>query len=81
MKRLFYYADKYLQESDWRVFAIIKLCLFSMGVLAGTYIPKKKIDCARIIALIGFVATYIPLMLKFFKVVTDKNKEIPNCVE
>ena len=74
MKRLFYYADRYLQKSDWRALTMIKFCLFSMGLLAGTYIPKKKIDRARITALIGFVVTYIPLMLKFFKVVTDKNE-------
>lgn len=74
MKRLLNYADQYLQKSDWKDIAMIKSCLFSAGVLAGTYIPKNRKECARIIALIGFTVTYIPLMAKFFKVIMDKSK-------
>ena len=74
MKRLFDYADRYLQESDWKTIALLKFCLFSMGLLVGTYISQKKKDCARIIALIVFVVTYVPLMAKFFKVIADKNE-------
>lgn len=74
MKSLLNYADRYLQKSDWKDLTMIKFCLFSMGILAGTYIPQKKKENARIIALIVFVGTYIPLMAKFFKVITDKSK-------
>lgn len=74
MRRLFDYADRYLQKSDWKDIAMIKCCLFSMGLFAGTYIPKKNKYCARIIALIGFVVTYIPLMVKFFNVITDESE-------
>lgn len=74
MKRLFDYADRYLQKSDWKDLAVIKFCLFSMGLLVGTYIPQKKKDCARIIALIVFVVTYVPLMAKLFKIIADKNE-------
>ena len=74
MKRLFDYADWYLQKSDWKDLAVIKFCLFSMGLLAGTCIPQKKKDCARIIASIVFVVTYVPLMTKLFKIIVDKNE-------
>lgn len=74
MKRLFDYADRYLQKSDWKDLAVIKFCLFSMGMLAGTYIPQKKKDFARIIALIVFAGTYIPLMVKLCKISADKNE-------
>lgn len=74
MKRLFDYADRYLQKSDWKDLAVIKFCLFSMGVLAGTCIPQKKKDCTRIIASIVFVVTYVPLMTKLCKIIADKNE-------
>ena len=74
MKRLFDYADRYLQKSDWKDLAVIKFCLFSMGVLAGTYIPQKKKACVRIIAMVVFVVTYVPLMVKLSKIVVNRNK-------
>lgn len=74
MKCLLNYADRYLQKSDWKDIAMIKCCLFSFGILAGTYIPKKKKECTRKIALISFAVTYVSLMAKFFKVITDKSK-------
>ena len=39
MKCLFSYADKYLQKSSWKDLALIKLCLFAMGIMAGIRIP------------------------------------------
>ena len=74
MKRLFDYADKYLQKSDWKDLSMIKFCLFSMGVLAGTCISEKKKGVARTIAGIVFGVTYIPLMAKFFAVIADKSE-------
>ena len=65
MKKLFDAADRYLKTADWKDMALIKFCLFSMGILAGTYIPRKNRDIARGIALDVFVSTYIPLMAKF----------------
>ena len=42
MKNLFAIADEYLRQSDWRDLALIKFCLFSMGVLAGVLVPKNR---------------------------------------
>lgn len=74
MKRLFDHADKYLKKSDWKDLSMIKFCLFSMGLLAGTCISEKKKGPARAIAAIVFVVTYIPLMAKFFAVIADKSE-------
>ena len=74
MKRLLSYADRYLQKSSWKDIGVIKACVFSVGVLAGTYIPKKKTECARMIAWIGFMSMAVPIMMKFFEVVTDKHE-------
>ena len=74
MKCLLNYADQYLRGSSWKDIGVIKACVFFAGVFAGTYIPKKKTECARTIALIGFVVTTVPIMTKFFEIVTDKNE-------
>lgn len=42
MKNLFAIADVYIRQSDWRDLALIKFCLFSMGVLAGVLVPKTE---------------------------------------
>ena len=43
MKKFLDYADQYIQESDWKVIAALKLCLLSLGICLGlfivTYIP------------------------------------------
>ncbi len=74
MKKLFCYADKYIAESDWKDLAMIKFCLFSMGILAGMRIPEKNRKQAGWIAAAVFAVTYIPLMAKFFSVITEKEE-------
>lgn len=73
--KLFDYANQYLQESDWKIFALVKFCLFSMGVIVGMFLPRKyrKTACAASAA--TFVATYIPLMRKFFRIVSSGHTE------
>ena len=38
---LFASADRYLRASDWKDIALIKLCLFAIGLLAGMQIKYK----------------------------------------
>ena len=42
MKCLFTYADKYLKQSSWKDLALIKFCLFAMGIMGGIRIPEKN---------------------------------------
>lgn len=72
MKRLFDYADRYVAKSDWKDLTLLKFCLFAMGVLTGMRIPEKNRKQAVRIAAAVFVSTYIPLMAKFFSVITEK---------
>ena len=51
---------------------MLKFCLFAMGVIAGMQIPEKNRKQAGAIAAVVFVATYIPLMAKFFSVITER---------
>lgn len=71
MKRLFYYAEKYIAKSDWKDWAMLKFCLFAMGILAGMQIPEKNKKQAGWVAAAVFVVTYIPLMAKFFLVMRE----------
>ena len=71
MKKLFMYADRYLQKSSWKDLALLKFCLFSIGILAGMQIPKRNKKAVSAVASAVFVLTYVPLMGKFIKVVLD----------
>lgn len=73
MKRLFAAADKFLQASDWKDIAILKVCLLSLGLLAGMRIMDRHKKVAELAACTAFVLTYIPLMSKFFKVLVKSD--------
>lgn len=73
MKRLFAAADKFLQASDWKDIAILKVCLLSLGLLAGMRIMDRHKKGAELAACTAFVLTYIPLMSKFFKVLVKSD--------
>lgn len=75
MKQLFNYADKYIRQSTWKDFALLKFCLFAMGVLVGIHISEKNRKPAGIAATAVFVATYIPLMAKFVSVVLEEDAQ------
>ena len=64
MKKLFEYANQYVQESDWKDMALLKFCLCAMGVMIG--VAKKP---ALGIAAGVFTVTYIPLMSKFLNII------------
>ncbi len=74
MNKLFCYANRYLEKSDWKDIAMLKFCLFSIGVLVGMRIPEKNRKQAGCVAAAVFVATYIPLMAKFLSVIMEKEK-------
>lgn len=65
--KLFEIADRYCKESNWKTLALLKTCLFSMGVLVGMLIPKERKKTVAGVGFAVFMATYIPLMTKFFR--------------
>lgn len=69
MKKLFDYADRYIQESSWKDIALLKFCLFAMGILAGMQMPEKNRKRVGIAAALVFAVTYIPLMSKYIRIV------------
>ena len=67
MNKLFAFGNRYARESTSKDFALVKFCLFSMGLAAGTQISEKHKKKAIGAAACIFAATYIPLMTKVFR--------------
>lgn len=75
MNKLFENANQYVKESDWKDLALLKFCLCAIGVMIGMAVPKEKRKVPLIVAALVFVATYIPLMTKYIKIVMRNNEE------
>ena len=72
MKKLLELGNRYASESSWKDFALVKFCLFSMGVIAGTQISEKHKKKVISASLCIFAATYVPLMAKVFRIAARK---------
>ena len=72
MKKLFDAANRYIETSDWKIIAVLKFCLISLGMMIGMAIKKKDRKPVFIGALGVFAVTYVPLMVKFVKVFRDE---------
>jgi len=72
VKFLFDTADKYLKQFDWKDLALVKFCLFAMGIICGMQIKDKYKKPATIGALMIFLATYIPLMADFLPMLKNE---------
>lgn len=73
MKKFFILGDIYASESNWKDFALVKFCLFAMGIIVGVNAPKKYRKPITIVSLIVFLSTYIPLMAKVLRIVKDND--------
>ena len=75
MKKLLSAADAYIAKMNWKDLALVKLCMCAAGVMLGLAAPKKLRKWAALGAVIVFVATYLPLMLKFLHHLINWGKE------
>lgn len=74
MKNIFVIADKYLQKSSWKDMAMLKFCLFSIGILAGMKVSEKNKKRVAVSAFLVFLITYIPLMKKFVGIAAENGE-------
>ena len=72
MKKLFAAANRYVETSDWKIIAVLKFCLIALGMMIGMFISPKHRKPVFLGALAVFIATYIPLMVKFFRVFREE---------
>ena len=75
MKYFLDLGNRYMQESDWKDLSLLKFCLFAMGLLIGTQVTEKYKKPVISISLGVFIATYIPLMSKLFKIMGKKESD------
>ena len=71
MKRLFDCADSYVQSRNWKMLALVKFCLCSIGVLLGLSVPEKHKRATGGFALGIFLATYFSLMADILSFAVD----------
>lgn len=71
--KLLEFGNRYARQSSWKDFALTKLCLFSMGLFVGSLFAGKWRDLMRKLALIGFVISYIPLLIQMIRVFRHKD--------
>ena len=72
MEKLFDAADRDIKTSDWKIIAVLKFCLISLGMMIGMQIEPAYKKPVFLGALGVFGVTYVPLMVKFYRVFTDK---------
>lgn len=65
-------VNRYVDESDWKTFTLLKTCLFALGVLCGMSVRKKDKEVVTIAAGAAFVGCYIPLMVKLARIVVGE---------
>ena len=67
-------ADRYAAQSTWRDFALVKICLFSMGVLAGLMVPLRKKKWTALGAGLLFIPTYVLLLRRFLPFLLERDE-------
>ena len=70
--RLFEAANHYVETSDWKIIAVLKFCLISLGMMIGMQIKPEHKKNVFLGSLGVFAVTYVPLMAKFFRVFAGK---------
>ena len=70
--KLFEAANRYVETSDWKIIAVLKFCLISLGVMVGMMIRPEHKRPVFFGALGVFGATYIPRMVKFCRIFAGK---------
>ncbi len=75
MKKLFEVANRYIETSDWKIIAVLKFCLISLGMMLGMWIKPKHRKPIFIGSLCVFIASYIPLMVRFYRLFADSREQ------
>ena len=72
MKKLFDAANRYVETSDWKIIAVLKFCLIALGMMVGMLIKPQHKKRVFFCALGVFLLSYVPLMIKFYRIFTEK---------
>lgn len=75
IRRILAAADQFCKRSDWKIIALLKLCVFSLGLLAGIKMPEKYKKQLIFTACIIFLCTYLPLMKRYTNFLLENRNE------
>lgn len=75
MKNIINTGKEFLKQASWSEMVLLKTCVFTAGILFGRALPKKLGRPVVFAAMAVFVATYVPLILKFLEILKKDNKK------
>lgn len=75
MKRLFALAEEYMDGCDWKLLAIFKICLLTLGMLIGMYAPRRYRRSLTLTCVPLFLVTYLPLMERLARVWRESGEQ------
>lgn len=75
MEKLFRVANRYCKESNWKTLSLLKICLFSLGVLVGMLVPNHRKKIVAGLGLAAFAVTYVPLIAKLLRTWKKESQE------
>jgi hypothetical protein len=70
MQKLLRSGRRYLKTMDLTDMSALKVCLLSLGILIGLFIPSRSKKSAGLLMGILFAGTYVTLMSRFFAVMS-----------
>lgn len=72
MMKLMDIGNIYLSRCKWQDMALLKFCLCAIGVIIGLSVPARHKKGFLMGAAVVFALTYVPLMMKFIKVLKEE---------
>lgn len=75
MKELLKYSSNYVERMNLLDVGLLKVCVGSLGILAGLCVPKGHKKNVGTAAAILWAFTYAPLMTKYLNVILEESKK------
>ncbi|MBE6988424.1 MAG: permease of phosphate ABC transporter [Clostridia bacterium] len=75
MEKLLKMANDYIKTMDWKDITLVKLCVFFAGVALGSLVSPRNKKTVFFMALVIFVASYIPCMVKLVQFYLENNED------
>ncbi len=72
MSKWFKLTERFIQRASGLDLMLIKLCMYSAGIMMGAALPKRIKKPVVFGAMGMFVVTYLPLAIKMIKIAHDE---------
>jgi|GEM_PF-2425522 len=71
MQRILDGANRYIAQCGIKDFSLVKLCLFSLGLLVGLFVPRSTRRVAAAASFMAFAASCIYLVTTFIRFILN----------